>query len=125
MAISSGLHQLSLELDKFQIAAAIGHISKDVFVHWNRSFEKRLGLDESEVKRVELRKIILPDAPMAETSGRPEGSLPGGIFSDCVVRIPDEGRPEAEDLKRVAYLIDQAINDLVNAFTSGRSITEE
>jgi len=77
MPISPGLMQLCFELDRFQIATAIGHISKDVFIHWNRSFEE------------------------------------------------DEGRPEAEDLERVTQLIDRAINDLVNAFTSGPPITEQ
>jgi hypothetical protein len=200
MAISSGLEQLCFELDKFQIATAIGHTSKDVFVHWNRSFEERLGLEGGEIKRVELRNIIVPDVPIVETSGAAEGSLSLGLFSDCVIRIPadarqilgrsvrredgfilvilddasggrataeyargylvgqekekqrtqqvvhenlsgnllaasfaaenakqkleDEGRPEAEDLERVTYLIDQAINDLVSAFSSGPLITE-
>jgi signal transduction histidine kinase len=38
-------------------------------------------------------------------------------------KLEDEERPEAEDLKRVTKLIDQAINDLVNAFTSEPPIT--
>jgi signal transduction histidine kinase len=201
MTISSDLQRLCLELDKFQIATAIGHVSKDVFLHWNRSFARRLGLDESEVETVELRKIIAPDLPTEEASGRPEGSAPAGPFSDCVVlvrvlgeerqilgesvrredgfilvildhvsgagtmeyargylvgqekerqraqqvvhdnvsgtliaaslvtenakqKLEDEGRPEAEDLKRIGSLIDKAINDLVNAFTFGPSIVE-
>jgi hypothetical protein len=200
MPISPGLMQLCFELDKFQIATAIGHISKDVFIHWNRSFEDRLGLKEEEMRGVELCSIIVPDAPVVEASGANENSLPAGPFSDCVIRIPgderqilgrsvrredgfilvildpasgtrgteeyargylfgqndekersrqvvhdnvsgnllaasfaaetarqkleDEGRPEAEDLERVTYLIDRAINDLVNAFTSGPPITE-
>jgi len=201
MAISPGLVQLCVELDRFQIATAIGHISKDVFVHWNRSFEDRLGLKEREMRGVELRSIIVPGAPVVEASGANESSLPSGPFSDCIIRIPgderqilgrsvrredgfvlvildpasgtrgieeyargylfgqndakersrqlvrdtvsgnllaasfaaetakqkleDEGRPEAEDLERIAYLIDRAINDLVNAFTSGPPITEQ
>jgi hypothetical protein len=40
-------------------------------------------------------------------------------------KLEDEGRPEAEDLERVTQLIDRAINDLVNAFTSGPPITEQ
>jgi hypothetical protein len=199
MAISPGLRQLCFELDKFQIATAIGHISKDVFLTWNHAFETRLGLDETEMKKVELRNVIVSDAPVEETSVGSESSIRGGLFSDCVVRIPDgrqilgrsvrredgfilvifdhasgtpgaegyargylagreeekqrarqvvddkvsdnliaasfaaenakqklenEERPEAEDLKRVTYLIDQAINDLVNAFTSEPPITE-
>jgi hypothetical protein len=40
-------------------------------------------------------------------------------------KLEDEERPEAEDLKRVAYLIDQAINDLVNAFTAKPPIEEQ
>jgi hypothetical protein len=193
MAISPGLRQLCFELDKFQIATAIGHISQDVFVTWNHAFEARLSLDEAEMGGVELRNIIVSDAPMMEASAKSESSAPPGLFSDCVVRIPDgrqilgrslqredgfilvildhvsgnrdaegyargylvgleeekarargvvddnvtgnllaasfaaenakqkledEQRPEAEDLKRVTYLIDQAISDLVNAFTS-------
>jgi hypothetical protein len=201
MRISSGLVQLCFELDRFQIATAIGHISNDAFVHWNRSFASRLGLDEEEMKTVELRNIIVTDAPVVEASDRPTGALPIGLFSDCVIRIPaderqilgqsvkredgfilvildhmsgnrgiedyargylvgleeekhrarqvvqetaggnllaasfaaenakkkleDEERPEAEDLKRVTYLIDQAINDLVNAFTAKRPIEEQ
>jgi hypothetical protein len=201
MTISPALVQLCFELDRFQIATAIGHISKDVFIHWNRSFEDRLGLSEVEMRDVELRSIIVPDAPVVETSGATESSLSAGPFSDCVIRIPgderqvlgrsvrredgfilvildpasgtrgieeyargyllgqndakersrqvvhdnvsgnllaasfaaetakqkleDEGRPEAEDLERVTYLIDRAINDLLNAFTSGPSITEQ
>jgi hypothetical protein len=200
MRISSGLVQLCLELDRFQIATAIGHISNDAFVHWNRSFASKLGLDEEEMKTVELRNIIVTDAPVVEASDRPSSPLPLGVFSDCVIRVPaderqilgqsvkrddgfilvildhlsgnrgieeyargylggqeeenhgarqvvqetvggnllaasfaaenaknkleDEERPEAEDLKRVTYLIDQAINDLVNAFTAKRPIEE-
>jgi hypothetical protein len=201
MPMSPGLTQLCFELDRFQIATAIGHVSKDVFIHWNRSFEDRLGLKEREMRGVELRSIIVPDAPVVEASGANESSLPSGPFSDCIIRIPgderqilgrsvrredgfilvildpasgtrgteeyargylsgqndakersrrvvhdnvsgnllaasfaaetakqkleDEGRPEAEDLERIAYLIDRAINDLVNAFTSGPPITEQ
>ncbi len=201
MRISSGLIQLCFELDRFQIATAIGHISNDAFVHWNRSFASRLGLAEEEMKTVELRNIIVTDAPVVEASGGPQGALPFGLFSDCVIRVPadgrqilgqsvqredgfilvildhvsgnrgteeyargylvgldeekrrarevvqetvsgnllaasfaaenakkkleDEERPEAEDLKRVAYLIDQAINDLVNAFTAKPPIEEQ
>jgi hypothetical protein len=201
MWISSGLVQLSLELDKFQIATAIGHISSDAFVHWNRSFASRLGLDEEEMKTVELRNIIVTDAPVVEPSDRAVGAVSAGVFSKCVIRVPgderqilgqsvkrddgftlvivdhvsgsqgieeyargylvgleeekhrtrqvvqetvsgnllaasfaaenakkkleDEQRPEAEDLKRVTYLIDQAINDLVNAFTAKRPIEEQ
>lgn len=193
--------QLCFELDRFQIATAIGHISKDVFIHWNRSFEDRLGLKEGEMRGVELRNIIVTDAPVVEVSGANESSLPAVPFSDCVIRVPgderqilgrsvrredgfilvildsasgtrgteeyargylfgqndakersrqvvhhnvsgnllaasfaaetakqkleDEGRPEAEDLERVTQLIDRAINDLVNAFTSGPPITEQ
>jgi hypothetical protein len=200
MRISSSLVQLCLELDRFQIATAIGHISSDAFVHWNRSFASRLGLDEEEMKTVELRNIIVTDAPVEEAAERPSSPLPLGVFSDCVIRVPaderqilgqsvkrDDGfilvilehvsgnrgieeyargylggqeeenhgarqvvqeavsgnllaasfaaenaknkleveeRPEAEDLKRVTYLIDQAINDLVNAFTAKRPIEE-
>jgi signal transduction histidine kinase len=198
MAISLGLRQLCLELDRFQIATAIGHISKDAFVTWNRAFEGRLGLDEAEMEGVELRKIVVSDAPLLEASAKPDNPSAPGLFSDCVVRIPDgrqilgqsvqredgfvlvildhvsgnrgaegyargflvgleeekqragqvvrdnvsgnllaasfaaenakqkledEERPEAEDLKRVTKLIDQAINDLVNAFTSEPPIT--
>jgi hypothetical protein len=201
MRISSALVQLCFELDRFQIATAIGHISNDTFVHWNRSFASRLGLDEEEMKTVELRNIIVTDAPVVEASDRPMGALPVGLFSDCVIRVPaderqilgqsvqredgfilvildhvsgnrgteeyargylvgleeekhrarqvvqetvggnllaasfaaenakkkleDEERPEAEDLKRVTYLIDQAINDLVNAFTAKTPIEEQ
>ncbi len=201
MAISPGLVQLCFELDRFQIATAIGHISKDVFVHWNHSFEDRLGLNEGEMRRVELRSVIVPDAPIVEASSATESSLSAGLFSDCVIRIPgddrqvlgrsvrredgfilvildpasgtrgieeyargylfghndakersrqvvrdnvsgnllaasfaaetakqkleDEGRPEAEDLERVTNLIDRAIKDLVNAFTSGPLVTEK
>ena len=201
MRISSGLVQLCFELDRFQIATAIGHISNDAFVHWNRSFASRLGLAEEEMKTVELRNIIVTDAPVVEASGGPLGALPFGLFSDCVIRVPadgrqilgqsvqredgfilvildhvsgnrgteeyargylvgldeekrraravvqetvsgnllaasfaaenakkkleDEERPEAEDLKRVAYLIDQAINDLVNAFAAKPPIEEQ
>jgi signal transduction histidine kinase len=200
MAISPGLRQLCFELDKFQIATAIGHISKDVFVTWNRAFEARLGLDEAEMKEVELRNIVISDAPLVDASIESE-SLPGSEpFSDCVVRVPggrqilgrsvrredgfilvlldnlsgnrgpegyargyligleeekqrarqvvhdsvsgnllaasfaaenakqkleDHDRPEAEDLKRVTRLIDQAINDLVLAFTSELPIEEQ
>jgi hypothetical protein len=200
MAISPGLRQLCSELDKFQIATAIGHISKDVFVVWNRAFEARLGLNEAEMKEVELRNIIVSDAPLMEASIEPEKVPDRGLLSDCVVRIPDgrqilgrsvqredgfvlvlldhvsgnhgvEGyargylvglqeekqrarqvvhdsvsgnllaasfaaesakqkledrdRPEAEDLKRVTYLIDRAINDLILAFTSEPPIGEQ
>jgi hypothetical protein len=201
MRISSGLVQLCFELDRFQIATAIGHISNDAFVHWNRSFPSRLGLDEEEMKTVELRNIIVTDAPLVEASEQPIGALPVGLFSDCVIRIPaderqilgqsvkredgfilvildhvsgnrgieeyargylvgleeekhrarqvvqetvggnllaasfaaenakkkleDAERPEAEDLKRVTYLIDRAINDLVNAFTAKPPIEEQ
>jgi hypothetical protein len=200
MRISPGLVQLSSELDRFQIATAIGHISNDAFVYWNRSFASRLGLDEEEMKTVELRNIIVTDAPVVEASDGAVGALPVGLFSDCVIRVPaderqilgrsvkredgfilvildhasgnrgmeeyargylvgleeedrarqvvhetvggnllaasfaaenakkkleDEERPEAEDLKRVTYLIDQAINDLVNAFTAKRPIEEQ
>ena len=201
MRISSGLVQLCFELDRFQIATAIGHTSNDTFVHWNRSFASRLGLDEEEMKTVELRNIIVTDAPVVEASDRPMGALPVGLFSDCVIRVPadgrqilgqsvqredgfilvildhvsgnrdieeyargylvgleqekqraqqvvqeavggnllaasfaaenakkkleDEERPETEDLKRVTYLIDQAISDLVNAFTAKRPIEEQ
>jgi PAS domain-containing protein len=200
MAISPGLRQLCFELDKFQIATAIGHISRDVFVTWNHAFEARLGLDETEMNKVELRNIVVSDAPLVEPSPETERSSGGpGLFSDCVVRIPDgrqvlgrsvqredgfvlvlldhvsgdrgaEGyargylvglgeekerarqivrenvsgnllaasfaaenakqkledqeRPEAADLRRITYLIDQAINDLVNAFTSEPPIGE-
>jgi hypothetical protein len=200
MAISSGLRQLCFELDKFQIATAIGHISKDVCVTWNHAFEARLGLGEAEMKEVELRNIVVSDAPLVEPAPESESSPAPGPFSDCVVRIPDgrqilgrsvqredgfilvlldhvsgtrgaEGyargylvgldeekqrarqlvhqnvsgdllaasfaaenakqkledqeRPEAEDLKRVTYLIDRAINGLVQAFTSERPIAEQ
>jgi signal transduction histidine kinase len=201
MVISSGLQQLCSELDKFKVAAAIGHTSRDAFVRWNRSFTERLGLMEDEIKGVELRNIIIPTDPVSDTRHGPEVSLLASPFSDCVIRIPgnerqilgrsvrredgfllvvldpasgnrgteeyargyligqeaekqrsrqvmhdtvsgnllaasfaaenakqkleDDGRPEAEDLKRVTSLIDQAINDLVTAFTSGPSITEE
>ena len=200
MAISPGLRQLCFELDKFQIAIGIGHASKDVFVTWNQAFEARLGLGKAEMKEVELRNIVVSDAPLVEPSPESESSPGSGPFSDCVVRIPDgeqilgrsvqredgfilvlldhvsgtrgiEGyargylvgleeekqrarqvvrenvsgnllaasfaaenakqkledqeRPEAEDLKRVTYLIDQAINDLVHAFTSERPIGEQ
>jgi hypothetical protein len=40
-------------------------------------------------------------------------------------KLEDEKRREAEDLKHVTYLIDQAINDLVNAFTAKRPIKEQ
>jgi signal transduction histidine kinase len=89
MAISPGLRQLCFELDKFQIATAIGHISKDVFVIWNRAFEARLGLKEAEMKEVELRNIVVSDAPLVEASIEPESIRGPGLFSDCVVRIPD------------------------------------
>jgi PAS domain-containing protein len=201
MAISPSLKQLCFELDKFQIATAIGHVSKDVFVHWNRSFENRLGLDEEEMKRVELRNIIVPDAPVMKASAESKSFVPADVFSGCVLRIPadgrqvigqsmrrddgfilvildhisgdqgaeeyargylaglaeekqrarrvvhdnvsgnllaasfaaenakqkpeDEGRPEAEDVKRIAYPIDRAITDLVNAFTAESPITEQ
>src|SRR5260370_17192113 len=92
MAISPGLMQLCFELDRFQIATAIGHISKDVFVHWNHSFEDRLSLNEGEMRRVELRSIIVPDAPIVEASGATESSLSAGLFSDCVIRVPGDGR---------------------------------
>lgn len=151
------------------------------------------------MKTVELRNIIVTDAPVVEASDGAVGALPVGLFSDCVIRVPaderqilgrsvkredgfilvildhasgnrgieeyargylvgleedgarqvvqetvggnllaasfaaenakkkleDEERPEAEDLKRVTYLIDQAINDLVNAFTAKRPIEEQ
>jgi hypothetical protein len=201
MPISPGLVQLCFELDRFHIAAAIGHISNDRFVHWNHSFETRLGLSPEEMKTVELRNIIITDAPLVEASGAAAGSLPVGRFSGSVIRVPgderqilgrsvqrpdgfvltilddvsggrgteeyargyligleqekqrarqvaqesvggnllaasfaaenakkkleDEARPEAEDLKRVTYLIDQAINDLVNAFTAERLVEEQ
>jgi hypothetical protein len=200
MRVSPSLVQLCSELDRFQIATAIGHISNDAFVHWNRSFASRLGLDEEEMKTVELRNIIVTDAPVVEGADGAAGALPVGLFSDCVIRVPaderqilgrsvkredgfilvildhasgnrgmeeyargylvgleeedrarqvvhetvggnllaasfaaenakkkleDEERPEAEDLKRVTYLIDQAINDLVNAFTAKRPIEEQ
>jgi len=177
----------------------MGHISKDVFVTWNRAFEARLGLGAAEMKEVELRNVVVSDAPLIEPSPKSESSPGPGPFSDCVIRIPDgrqilgrsvqrkdgfilvlldhasgnrgaEGyawgylvgleeekqrtrqvvhetvsgnllaasfaaenakqkledqeRPEAEDLKRVTYLIDQAINDLVHAFTSEPPIAE-
>jgi hypothetical protein len=201
MAISPGLRQLCFELDKFQIATAIGHISKDVFVTWNHAFEARLGLQEAEMQRVELRNIVVSDAPVVEASAESESesSPRARLFTDCVVRIPngrqilgrsvrredgfilvlldhvsgnrgaegyargylvgleeenqrarrvvrenvsgnllaasfaaenaklkleDEERPEAEDLERVTYLIDRAIEDLVNAFTSEPPIGE-
>jgi hypothetical protein len=92
MRISSGLVQLCLELDKFQIATAIGHISNEAFAHWNRSFPSRLGLDEEEMKTVELRNIIVTDAPVAEPSERPVGAVPVGAFSDCVFRVPGDER---------------------------------
>src|SRR5260221_2419642 len=92
MPISPGLMQLCFELDRFQIATAIGHISKDVFIHWNRSFEDRLGLKEGEMRGVELRSIIVTDAPVVEASGANESSLPAGPFSDCVIRIPGDER---------------------------------
>src|SRR5437868_481345 len=92
MAISPGLIQLCFELGRFQIATAIGHVSKDVFVHWNQSFETRLNLDEAGMKRVELRKIIIPDVPVVETSAGSESSLPADLFSDCVLRIPPDGK---------------------------------
>src|SRR5258707_14444649 len=88
MAISPGLMQLCFELDRFQIATAIGHISKDVFVHWNHSFEDRLSLNEGEMRRVELRSIIVPDAPIVEASGATGSSLSAGLFFDRVARIP-------------------------------------
>src|SRR5258708_30742809 len=91
MAISPGLMQLCFELDRFQIATAIGHISKDVFVHWNHSFEDRLSLNEGEMRRVELRSIIVPDAPIVEASGATESSLSAGLFSDSLIRFPRDG----------------------------------
>src|SRR5260221_7334674 len=93
MPISPGLMQLCFELDRFQIATAIGHISKDVFIHWNRSFEDRLGLKEGEMRGVELRSIIVPDAPFVESAGANESSLPACPFSDCLIRIPSYERP--------------------------------
>src|SRR6266481_1856641 len=138
MPISPGLVQLCSELDRFQIATAIGHISRDVFIHWNRSFEDRLGLKEGEMRGVELRSIIVPDAPVVEASNAKErsrqvvhhnvsGNLLAASFAaeTAKQKLEDEGRPEAEDLERVTHLIDRAINDLVNAFTSGPPITEQ
>jgi hypothetical protein len=40
-------------------------------------------------------------------------------------KLEDQERPEAEDLKRVTYLIDRAITGLVQAFTSERPIAEQ
>src|SRR5260370_29261975 len=88
MGISPGVMEVCCELDRFQIATAIGHISKDVFVHWNHSFEDRLSLNEGEMRRVELRSIIVPDAPIVEASGATESSLSAGLFSHWVIRIP-------------------------------------
>src|ERR1700745_1299766 len=41
------------------------------------------------MKRVELRNIIVSDAPVVEPASGSESSSPPGLFSDCVVRIPD------------------------------------
>jgi hypothetical protein len=201
MVISTNLQKLCSELDSFKVSTAIGHTSKDVFVRWNRSFAERLGLDENEMKTVELRNIIVPDAPVAPVLPESAGSSSPNPFSDCVIRIPgderqilgrsvrredgfilvildhpsgnrgteeysrgylvgqeaqkersrqtfhdrvsgnliaasfaaenakqsleNERRPEAEDLQRVTDLIGQAISDLVSAFTSGPTVTEE
>jgi signal transduction histidine kinase len=40
-------------------------------------------------------------------------------------KLEDQERPEAEDLNRVTYLIDRAITDLVQAFTSKWAIAEQ
>ena len=197
MVLSPSLVQLCSELDKFGIATAIGHDSKDVFVGWNHSFEKRLAMDTEKIKKVELRNIIVPDRPVVDTAIGPEAPTP---FRDRVLQIDgdsrqilsrsvrrddgfilvildpvsgnrdtdeyargyligqeterersrqilhdnvsgnllaasfaaesarqkleDEGRPEVEDLKRVTNLIDHAITNLVDAFTSGPSVLD-
>jgi hypothetical protein len=92
MVTSTNLRKLCSELDKFKVATAIGHTSKDVFVRWNRSFEERLGLDEDEMKRVELRNIIVPDAPVATVAPESAGPSSPSPFSDCVIRIPGNER---------------------------------
>src|SRR5258708_26023983 len=92
MPISPSLMQLCFELDRFQIATAIGHISKDVFIHWNRSFEDRLGLKEGEMRGVALRSIIVPDAPVVEASGANKSSLPAQPFSDYLIPISHDER---------------------------------
>jgi hypothetical protein len=198
MVLSPGLVQLCSELDQFRIATAIGHVSKDVFVGWNRSFEERLAMGAEGMRKVELRNIVEPHRPVVETATGHGAPTP---FIDCVIRIPgdsrqilgrsvrrddgfilvildpvsgnrgideyargyligrktekersqqilhdnvsgnllaasfaaesarqkleDEGRPEVEDLNRVTSLIDQAITNLVDAFTSGPSILNE
>src|SRR5260370_384866 len=116
MRISSGLVQLCFELDRFQIATAIGHISNDAFVHWNRSFPSRLGLDEEEMKTVELRNIIVTDAPLVEASEQPIGALPVGLFSDSAIRIPAaalEMRPRQDPVNTTTY--NAKINEISRA----------
>jgi hypothetical protein len=92
MVISAGLRKICSELDKFQVATAVGHTSKDAVTLWNLSFAERLGLEESEMKKVELRNIIIPDGTIALEPPRSEDSLPPSPFTDCVIRIPGHER---------------------------------
>jgi PAS domain-containing protein len=199
VVISRYLQQLCTELDKFQIATAIGHTSTDKFVRWNRSFADRLGLTDAEMKQAELGSVIVADATTS-ISSQVRDAPPPGPFVDCVIRtssgnqqigrsvqredgfilvilddisghhtseeyakgylagqeaelqrsrrivhndisgnliaasfaaenakekLEQEGRPEAKDLKQIADLIDQVINDLVKAFTAEPPIIEQ
>jgi signal transduction histidine kinase len=64
---------------------------------------------DAELERA--RKIVHDDI---------SGNLIAATFAVETARqkLEQEGRPEAEDLKRAGELIDRAINDLIKAFAS-------
>jgi signal transduction histidine kinase len=66
-------------------------------------------------ERERARKVVHDDI---------SGNLIAASFAVETARqkLEEEGRPEAQDLKRAGDLIDLSVNDLIKAFASDRNI---
>ena len=92
MAVHQDLKTLCKELDRFHVAAAVGHVANERLLFWNQSFEEVSTLSKEELQLVNLSRILVWEDTTRDLTGDAKQTA-GGRFTPCVLRPPEPAFP--------------------------------
>ena len=95
MPVRQDLKTLCKELDKFQVAAAIGHLTEAHLIVWNQCFATLTTLSQDELQMVSLSSIVRWEGATRDLAGggNSEGTAQALPFKPCVLRPPEPAGP--------------------------------